>query len=73
MNRDLGGGEGRARGERGLVETGGGDGSEMGSVMKKENKNRQPVSMPASPRNPGIKTRATTTKTGRNESTHVHI
>ena len=36
------------------METGGGDGSKTGLVMKKKgNKNRQPVSVPASPRTTG--------------------
>ena len=57
MKRDLAevGGDWSERGG----EMVGGDGSEMGSVMKKGNKNRRPISMPASPRTSGIKRRAT--------------
>ena len=44
----------------GGVETGGGDGSETGSVTKKKvKKNQQPVSVPASPQTSGIQRRAT--------------
>ena len=53
------GGERRMRVRAGEVETGGRDGSEIGSVMEEENKSRGPVSMPASPRTSGIKRRAT--------------
>ena len=40
----------------GEVEAGGGDGSETGSVMEREeNKNQGPASLPASPRTSGTK------------------
>ena len=46
------------------METGGGEGSEIGSVMEREtNKNLLLVLMPASPRTSGIKRRATTLST----------
>ena len=50
MKRDLG------------METGGGDGSETGVLVKKKGENQQPVSIPASPRTTGINRRATATK-----------
>ena len=64
MKRDLAGvgGEGRMRARDGGVETVGGDGREMLSVMKKKgNKNRRPVSVPASLRTTEVKRRATCT------------
>ena len=61
FSKHTGSGRGVKNEGGGEVETGGGDGRETGSVAKKKEKNRGPVSMPASLRTSRIKRRAKTT------------